>query len=244
MRVGRSVWRELVPRQKLPPTSTSDLRHGWCASPMHTRALHTSEQPTVYFIAFTHESIVICFFLLSNSSFQAYQIILVFNNGGISFPRRGPLLLSTVCRTWSQQRLWGNCIVSKDGLAFLTVLVFLVFLTRTVLVSSSNSVEEFEEVVNERYDESALKEGYAPFCKHLFLVNDFTDAQVNVLPITPENEACLRTKYEARNDKEVMHVMIWHRFAREWTNQYNTTHSLHTNIYCSFQYWHAFFLEN
>ncbi len=212
MRVGRSVWRELVPRQKLPPTSTSDLRHGWCASPMHTRALHTSEQPTVYFIAFTHESIVICFFLLSNSSFQAYQIILVFNNGGISFPRRGPLLLSTVCRTWSQQRLWGNCIVSKDGLAFLTVLVFLVFLTRTVLVSSSNSVEEFD--------------------------------QVNVLPITPENEACLRTKYEARNDKEVMHVMIWHRFAREWTNQYNTTHSLHTNIYCSFQYWHAFFLEN
>jgi hypothetical protein len=67
----------------------------------------------------------------------------------------------------------------------------------------SNSVEEFDEVVNERYDESALKEGYAPFCKHLFLVNDFTDAQVNVLPITPENEACLRTKYEARNDKEL-----------------------------------------
>mmetsp|Transcript_7826 Transcript_7826/g.14101 ORF Transcript_7826/g.14101 Transcript_7826/m.14101 type:complete len:245 (-) Transcript_7826:226-960(-) len=67
----------------------------------------------------------------------------------------------------------------------------------------SNSMESFTEVVNQRYDESNLKEGYAPFCKHIFLLNDFTDARVNVLPITPENEHCLRTKYEARNEKEL-----------------------------------------
>jgi len=66
-------------------------------------------------------------------------------------------------------------------------------------------MESFTEVVNQRYDESNLKEGYAPFCKHIFLLNDFTDARVNVLPITPENEHCLRTKYEARNEKEVGH---------------------------------------
>ena len=69
-------------------------------------------------------------------------------------------------------------------------------------------MEEFTQVVNERYDESKLKDGYAPFCKHLFVVNDFTNAQVNVLPITPDNEACLRSKYEARNEKEVRYGIV------------------------------------
>lgn len=64
-------------------------------------------------------------------------------------------------------------------------------------------IAKFENIVNERYEESLLQDGYAPFCKHLFLQNDFTDAQVNVLPITAENEHLLRTKYEARNEKEV-----------------------------------------
>lgn len=64
-------------------------------------------------------------------------------------------------------------------------------------------MEEFTNVVNERYDESSLKDGYAPFCKHLFIANDFTDARTNVLPITAENEHLLRCKYEARNEKEL-----------------------------------------
>jgi len=67
----------------------------------------------------------------------------------------------------------------------------------------SLSISEFEDVVNQRYDESLLKGGYASFCKHLFITNDFTDAQVNVLQITPENESSLRTSYEARNAKEL-----------------------------------------
>lgn len=65
------------------------------------------------------------------------------------------------------------------------------------------SVFDFEDIVNERYDESLLKDGYAPFCKHLFVKNDFTEAQVNVLPITPENEHNLRSEYQARNEKEL-----------------------------------------
>jgi len=65
------------------------------------------------------------------------------------------------------------------------------------------SIDKFEEIVNSRYDPTQLKDGYAPFCKHLFIVNDFTDARVNVLPITKENEHCLRTNYEARNEKEL-----------------------------------------
>lgn len=64
-------------------------------------------------------------------------------------------------------------------------------------------MQEFTDIVNERYDESLLQDGYAPFCKHLFVVNDFTDARVNVLRITPENEGMLRSKYEARNELEV-----------------------------------------
>jgi hypothetical protein len=68
----------------------------------------------------------------------------------------------------------------------------------------SQSIEAFEEIANARFKAEDLKEGYAPFCKHLFLVNDFTgdDARVNVLPVEG-NEHLIRTEYVARNDKEV-----------------------------------------
>jgi hypothetical protein len=66
----------------------------------------------------------------------------------------------------------------------------------------SVSIKEFEDIVNQKYDEKLLKEGYAPFCKHLFVEN-FTDAKLNVLPVTLENVHNIRTKYEARNDKEL-----------------------------------------
>ena len=68
---------------------------------------------------------------------------------------------------------------------------------------SSNSIAEFEDIVNQRFDASELQDGYAPFCKHFFVKNDFTDARVNVLKITPENEHLLRSSYDARNDKEL-----------------------------------------
>lgn len=67
----------------------------------------------------------------------------------------------------------------------------------------TSSMEEFTKIVNERFSEKLLKDGYAPFCKHLFVENDFTDARVNVLPITSENEHLLRTEYVARNEKEL-----------------------------------------
>lgn len=67
----------------------------------------------------------------------------------------------------------------------------------------SKTIEEFETIVNQRYEEGKLKDGYASFCKHLFVENDFTDAVTNVLPITPENEGMLRSHYEARNEKEL-----------------------------------------
>ena len=65
------------------------------------------------------------------------------------------------------------------------------------------SIQKFEEIVNDRYDSDLLKDGYAPFCKHLFVENDFTEGRVNVLPVTSENEHLLRCRYEARNEKEL-----------------------------------------
>ena len=65
------------------------------------------------------------------------------------------------------------------------------------------TIKEFEEIVNERFKQEELKDGYAPFCKHIFLPNDFTEAKVNVLPINKDNEHLIRTSYEARTEKEL-----------------------------------------
>jgi hypothetical protein len=86
-----------------------------------------------------------------------------------------------------------------------------------ILSHSNISIQKFEEIANSRFDASDLQDGYAPFCKHLFLENDFTDARVNVLPITKENEHCLRSKYEARNDKEL--PVLTRYFSRELLEQ-------------------------
>mmetsp|Transcript_57565 Transcript_57565/g.162352 ORF Transcript_57565/g.162352 Transcript_57565/m.162352 type:complete len:206 (+) Transcript_57565:43-660(+) len=63
-------------------------------------------------------------------------------------------------------------------------------------------IGEFENTANAQYDESKLQDGYAPFCKHIFIPN-FTDERVNVLEITEDNERHLRTRYEARSEKEL-----------------------------------------
>jgi hypothetical protein len=67
----------------------------------------------------------------------------------------------------------------------------------------TNSISEFETIINARYNPSLLVDGYAPFCKHLFLINDFTTARVSVLPITNSNMQCLRSRYEARTEQEL-----------------------------------------
>lgn len=47
-----------------------------------------------------------------------------------------------------------------------------------------------------------LHEGYAPFCKHVFMPN-FAGLPSGTAAITPENEPLLRTAYEARTEKEL-----------------------------------------
>ena len=66
--------------------------------------------------------------------------------------------------------------------------------------------------MNELYEaaggEACLVDGYAPFCKHVFVEN-FVGAAGAVAAITPENEALLRTGYSARTDKELAVLSRW-----------------------------------
>ena len=57
-----------------------------------------------------------------------------------------------------------------------------------------------------------MKEGYAPFCKHLFVEN-FTEALSGALKITKDNERFLRSGYEARTEYELPVLTRW--FDRE-----------------------------
>lgn len=72
--------------------------------------------------------------------------------------------------------------------------------------------EAFATKVNEFYlkvkDEGGLKDGYAPFCKHLFIEN-FTEAISSFIEITPENEKFMKSGYEARRENELAVLNRW-----------------------------------
>eukprot|EP00009_Paramoeba_aestuarina_P008272 CAMPEP_0201506938 /NCGR_PEP_ID=MMETSP0161_2-20130828/764_1 /ASSEMBLY_ACC=CAM_ASM_000251 /TAXON_ID=180227 /ORGANISM="Neoparamoeba aestuarina, Strain SoJaBio B1-5/56/2" /LENGTH=203 /DNA_ID=CAMNT_0047901183 /DNA_START=1 /DNA_END=609 /DNA_ORIENTATION=+ len=72
------------------------------------------------------------------------------------------------------------------------------------------SKEEFTEKLNKYYDEHSpsLKEGYAPFCKHLFVPN-FTEAKISSLKLTDENRVHLVSGYHARTEKELPVLERW-----------------------------------
>ena len=62
--------------------------------------------------------------------------------------------------------------------------------------------ESFALKVNTLFESGKypLVDGYAPFCKHLFIPN-FTPATLSYLKITTENEGLLRSGYDARTEK-------------------------------------------
>ena len=82
--------------------------------------------------------------------------------------------------------------------------------------AGSNYIEidkaEFTARVNDFYensDASVLKEGYAPFCKHLFIPNTFTSMISTSAEITPENSQYLASAYEARRENELAVLVQW-----------------------------------
>jgi hypothetical protein len=72
--------------------------------------------------------------------------------------------------------------------------------------------DEFTQRVNDFYlqvkDKGGLKDGYAPFCKHLFIEN-FTSAYSTSIEITPENEKFLKSGYNARRENELAVLERW-----------------------------------
>ncbi len=81
--------------------------------------------------------------------------------------------------------------------------------------------KDFADKVNELYDTGKYKlhDGYAPFCKHLFLPN-WTGAEVSVLPITVDNEHFIRSAYQSRRAEELPVLARW--FPRELVSKYVT----------------------
>ena len=72
------------------------------------------------------------------------------------------------------------------------------------------TIEEFTARVNDFYleNQGALKPGYAPFCKHLFIPN-FTSAVSGCKLLTPENQVHLKSGYEARRPNELAVLCQW-----------------------------------
>lgn len=71
---------------------------------------------------------------------------------------------------------------------------------------------EFTARVNDFYEaagKASLKDGYAPFCKHLFIPNTFTTMATNCAEITKENQRFLRSGYEARRANELAVLVQW-----------------------------------
>jgi hypothetical protein len=56
---------------------------------------------------------------------------------------------------------------------------------------------------------AALVDGYAPFCKHVFVPNFIPGTKVGSVPITRENEKHLRSGYSSRSDAELPVLTRW-----------------------------------
>ena len=68
---------------------------------------------------------------------------------------------------------------------------------------------EFETKINELHAGGApLVDGYAPFCKHIFVPN-FTPCTTPYLEITEANQHLLRSGYDARTEQELPVLVRW-----------------------------------
>lgn len=54
-----------------------------------------------------------------------------------------------------------------------------------------------------------LADGYAPFCKHIFVKNWVPGVLVGAIPITEENKSLLESGYKARTEKELPVLCRW-----------------------------------
>ena len=73
--------------------------------------------------------------------------------------------------------------------------------------------QAFEDRINEIYHDQTndieLKEGYAPFCKHLFVPNFIEDLKCPIIEINEENEQYLKSGYVKRREEELPVLSRW-----------------------------------
>lgn len=67
--------------------------------------------------------------------------------------------------------------------------------------------EKRKQIQDEFKDAPVLVDGYAPFCKHIFMPNFMDDVHDGAVEITQENEHLIRTKYDARREDELPVLM-------------------------------------
>jgi len=70
------------------------------------------------------------------------------------------------------------------------------------------SAAELETRANAVWGAVQLQDGYAPFCKHIFIEN-FTRTPSQAIAITEENKGLLESGYEARTVKELAVLTRW-----------------------------------
>jgi hypothetical protein len=65
-------------------------------------------------------------------------------------------------------------------------------------------IQKFEDIVNEEFTQKNLPlvDGYAPFCKHIFM-RDFAGIKCGYAEITDENRSLIRSCYEGRKEDEL-----------------------------------------
>eukprot|EP01084_Bolivina_argentea_P015947 29880_1 len=72
--------------------------------------------------------------------------------------------------------------------------------------------QQFEDKINELYHEESnniqLEDGYAPFCKHLFVPNFVKNLKHSIIEITKDNEKYLKCDYVKRRDEELGDVQM------------------------------------
>eukprot|EP00049_Salpingoeca_infusionum_P027978 m.35395 g.35395 ORF g.35395 m.35395 type:complete len:220 (+) comp9887_c0_seq1:189-848(+) len=72
----------------------------------------------------------------------------------------------------------------------------------------ATSPEEFTATVNRLASLEDLKDGYAPFCKHVFVEN-FVGATCPVVELTDANKHLLESAYKSRTPKELPVLTRW-----------------------------------
>jgi hypothetical protein len=68
--------------------------------------------------------------------------------------------------------------------------------------SSKEFLTRLDKIISQLNPAPVLVDGYAPFCKHLFVEN-FTGCLAGVVPITSNNRDLLKTEYNARREEEL-----------------------------------------